>query len=485
MPHTYERYDQFSNFVPANYNRSLANPLNADGTLNPAALTQFNGKPFYLNGISLAGVNGFPRGVVQNKYNTWQPRVGFAYSLTSKQPTVIRGGFGMFFERVQGNDVYNAAQNPPFAYQPSATNVYFSNPHTSALTGATTTQAFPSTLTDISFYYPPPGTAQFSLGIQRQLSQSFIGVIQYVGSVGWTQNNARAINTLPLTDPVVGLAKRQAVATNTTINIPGQAPIVPNANLYRQYPGYSSITQEENKTNFNYNSLQIGVRWENKYGLTFQLAYTYSHEIDTATNDLNTVANPFDISYDRASGGFDRRQIFNANYIYQLPFFTKSGSAFERIVLGGWEVSGVTVVQSGIPQSITYNGADVLGLGGGTTNRPNIVAPIVYPKTRLAWFNKSAFAAPIAPWNGGPNQGFGNARKDAIVLPGLFNFNLAAFKTFSFTENVKLQMRVESFNTFNHTEFQNIDASTNDANFGQVTSAYDPRVLQLGAKISF
>jgi hypothetical protein len=224
---------------------------------------------------------------------------------------------------------------------------------------------------------------------------------------------------------------------------------------------------------------------ENKHGLTFQLAYTYSHEIDTAANDLNTVANPFNIAYDRASGGFDRRQIFNANYIYVLPFFTKGANALERIVLGGWEVSGVTVVQSGIPQSITYNGTDTLGLGGGTTNRPDIVGPISYPKTRLAWFNKSAFAAPLAPWAGGGNQGFGNARKDAIVLPGLFNFNLAAFKSFAFTEDVKLQIRVESFNTFNHTEFQNIDASTNDANFGQVTSTYDPRVLQLGAKLAF
>jgi hypothetical protein len=280
------------------------------------------------------------------------------------------------------------------------------------------------------------------------------------------------------------LAKRQAVATNTQSIVAGTT-IFPTANLYRQFPGFGSIRQEENRTNFNYNSLQIGVRMENKHGLTFQLAYTYSHEIDTAANDLSVVANPFDISYDRASGGFDRRQIFNANYIYVLPFFAKGGNAFERIVLGGWEVSGVTVVQSGIPQSITYNGADVLGLGGDTTNRPNIVGPISYPKTRLAWFNKGAFAAPIAPWLGGGNQGFGNARKDAIILPGLFNFNLAAFKTFSFTEAVKLQMRFESFNTFNHTEFQNIDAGTNDANFGQVTSAYDPRVLQLGAKLSF
>ena len=470
LPHTYERYDQFSNFVSANYNASLPFPLNTDGTLNPASLTQFNGKPFYLNGISAAGVNGFPRGVVQNQYHTWQPRVGFAYNLPGKQSTVVRGGFGMFFERVQGNDVYNAAQNPPFAYQPSATNVYFSNPRTSALTGLTTTQAFPSTLTNISYRYPPPGTAQFSFGVQRQLASSFIGVMQYVGSVGWSQNNTRAINTLPLGD----LTHRQGVANGTL-----------NANLYRQFPGFSSINQEENRTNFSYHSLQMGVRMEDKHGLTFQLAYTYSHEIDTATNDLNGVANPFDISYDRASGGFDRRQVFNANYFYKLPFFANSSNTAARVLLGGWEVSGVTVVQSGNPQSLTYNGPDVLGLGGGTTNRPNVVGKISYPKTRLAWFDKSAFAAPVAPWAGGPNNGFGNARKDAIILPGLFNFNLAAFKTFAFTESLKLQIRAESFNTFNHTQFQGIDAGTNNATFGQVTSAYDPRVLQLGAKFSF
>jgi hypothetical protein len=468
LPHTFERYNQFSNFVPENYNTSQPNPLNSDGTLNPASLTQFGGTPFYLNGMSLAGVNGFPRGVVQNRYNTWQPRIGFAYSLPGD--TVLRGGFGMFFERVQGNDVYNAAQNPPFAYQPSATNVYFSNPRTSALTGATTTQAFPSTLTNISFRYPPPGTAQFSLGLQKQIAPSVIGVMQYVGSLGWTQNNARAINTLPLND----LTHRQGVANGTL-----------NANQYRQYPGYSSITQEENRTNFSYHSLQVGARMENRHGLTFQLAYTYSHEIDTATNDLNTVSNPFNIAYDRASGGFDRRHIFNANYFYKLPFFNKSGNALERSVLGGWEISGVTVWQSGVPQPLTYNGPDTLGLGGGTPNRPNIVGKISYPKTRLAWFDKNAFAAPLAPWAGGANQGFGNSSKDAIVLPGLVNFNLAAFKSFSFTEGVKLEMRFESFNTFNHTQFQNIDAGTNDANFGQVTSTYDPRTLQLGAKLSF
>ncbi len=107
----------------------------------------------------------------------------------------------MFFERVQGNDVYNAAQNPPFRVSAFRHQCLLFEPAHQRSTGATTTQAFPSTLTNIAFHYPPPGTAQFSLGVQRQIAPSVIGVIQYVGSVGWTQNNARAINTLPLTDP--------------------------------------------------------------------------------------------------------------------------------------------------------------------------------------------------------------------------------------------------------------------------------------------
>ncbi len=479
MPHAYERYNQFANFVPADYDTSLGNPVTADGTLDPASLTQFNGESFYLNGMREADVNGFPRGVVENKYNTWQPRVGFAYDLRGDGRTVIRGGFGTFYERVQGNDVYNAALNPPFAYQPSATNVYFSNPNTSALTGVTTSQTFPSTLTNLKYNYSPPGTAMFSLGVQHQLASSVVAVIQYVGSIGWDQNDDRSINTLPLTDPNNPSSPydlREGVANGTL-----------NANIYRIYPGYSTITQEENETNFNYHSFQAGIRMENRHGLTLQLAYTWSHAIDQVTYDLNSLSNPFDPSYDRGSGALDRRNIFNANYIYNLPFFLHSSNAFARTVLGGWVISGIAVAQSGTPMHVSYTGADTLGLGGGTSNRSNKVSNISYPKKQRAWFSTSSFADPVAPWNGGPNQGFGNSGKDALVAPGLLNFNTSLFKTIPLTENEgpRFEIRFESFNTFNHTQFNAVDTNSGDGNFGQVTSAYDPRTLQLGAKFIF
>ena len=489
LPHAFERYNQFANFVPADYDTSLAYPLNADGTLNSASLTTYNGQAFYLNGIREAGTNGFPRGVVQNKYDTVQPRVGFAYDLGGGK-TVIRGGFGMFFERVQGNDVYNAALNPPFAYQPQATNVYFSNPNTSALTGGTTSQTFPSTLTNLQYDFRPPGTAMFSLGVQRQLAPSVIAVLQYGGSLGWVQDDDRSINTLPLTsdDP--------AAPGNPYYDREGVSNGSLNANLYRIYPGFSTITQEENETSFSYHSLQAGLRMENRHGVTLGLYYTWSHEIDEVSNDLNGLSNPFNPAYDRGSGSLDRRHVFNANYIYSLPFFAHSSSLLARTTLGGWEISGITIAQSGAPQYITYSGpiagttgglSDTLGLGGGTTNRPDIVAPVSYPKKLTAWFSTSSFANPVAPWQGGTNQGFGTAGKDAVVLPPLFNTNLSLFKTIPLApqERVSLELRFESFNTFNHREFNGIDANSGDANFGQVTSAYDPRTMQFGAKLKF
>jgi len=232
---------------------------------------------------------------------------------------------------------------------------------------------------------------------------------------------------------------------------------------------------------------------QKKHGLSLQFSYTYSHEIDIQSGDLGStnqqgsgglLSNPFNTYYDHGSGIIDQRHVFSANYIYDLPFFLHSQSALTRSLLGGWQISGITAANSGHPINATYS-PDTLGLGGGTTNRPDLANHVSYPKKQLAWFNTSAFAAPTAPWAGGPNQGYGSAGKDAITGPGLFNWNLSLFKVFRITESMNIQLRAESYNTFNHTQWNGIDTGFTDSNFGQITSTNDPRTFQFGGKFQF
>ena len=284
------------------------------------------------------------------------------------------------------------------------------------------------------------------------------------------------INTLPWND----LTHRQMVATGIT-----------NSNLWRTYPGYSSINQQENGTNFNYNSLQAGLRMENRWGLTTQLAYTWSHLIDINSNDNNGAGftAPFNPKYDRGSdAGYDRRHIFNASYVYDLPFFRHQGNLAQREILGGWSISGITMAQVGTPVVTSLTGIDTVGLGNGG-NRPNLVSRVKYldPRKGNSWFDKSSFANPTAQWNGGTTGGYGTAGKDAVVGPGLFNWNLSLFKSFALTpgEGTRLELRFESFNTFNHTSFTSVNTSSGDPNFGKVTADYTPRTLQFGGKLTF
>jgi hypothetical protein len=477
LPHAYNKENDVANFNPAAYNPMEAQTPNAiTGDLNPAGpgFQTINGASFYLNGMQTAGQNGFPRGLVDNDYFTPEPRIGFAYDLFGTGKTILRAGGGMFYERVQGNDIYGSGINPPFAYQPTANQVNFTNPNQSAMTGVSAgTTVVPAGITSLGLHYPNPATFQYSLGIQQQLEPSVIAVLQYVGSAGWDQSDQLEQNPVPLAD----VADRQLVAGGA------------NANLYRTFQGYGSIGEVQSESNTNYNSLQAGLRFTNKHNLTGQLSYTWSHEIDIASGDENstgqgTVSNPFNLKYDRGSGTLDRRHIFSANYDYRLPFFQAGSNLFAREVLGGWELSGVTVAQAGSPAIVTYNGPDTVGLGGDTTTRPNLVGTAKGPKTQKEWFNTAAFTAPVAPWNNGPNQGFGSAGKDAVLGPGLFNWNMSLFKSIALTphEGPRVEIRFESYNTFNHTEFQGLDTGFTDANFGQATSTYDPRVLQFGGK---
>ena len=497
LPHAWERSNAVANFNPAAYLSSETPIWNADNSLDSTGpgFQTVNGVPFYLNGMGLAGQNGFPKGLVENDYNTLQPRVGFSEDMFGNGKTVLRGGFGTFYERMQGNDIYNAATNPPFAFNPSAGNVYFSNPSTSWVTGlSAATPFFASGLTNLAQSYKAPAVAQFSLGVQHELKPSMIWVIQYVGNLAWHQNVERNINTFPLTEDLSIRCDSgdgsDKYAGDVCPN--GKAPAnLSNANLYRTFQGYNGIAQEENSTNGNYNGFQTGLRLQNKWGLSGELDYTYSHEIDLTTYDLATVSNPFNLKYDKGSGALDRRQMVSANYVYNMPFFAKSNGLVHSL-LGGWELAGTVIDESGLNSSGNNQGPglsiayDPVGLDGGYTNRPNISGgKVSYPKKFGEWFNTAQFSAPVPAWLGGPNQGFGNAGKDSIVGPRRVNFTTSLYKSFAMTERAHFELRFESFNTFNHTEYNGFNNSYGASQFGQITSTFDPRVLELGGKFVF
>ncbi len=497
LPHAFERANAVANFDPGLYLPSQAPIWNADGSLDstgPGFYTpKGSAEPFYLNGIGSAGQNGYPVGLVTNDYATYQPRIGFSDDLFGNGKTVLRGGFGTFFERLQGNDIYNAATNPPYAFNPSAGNVYVSDPHTSTVTGLTAaTPFFASGITSLAKTYKAPAVAQFSLGIQHELSPSVIWVIQYVGNLAWHQNIQRNINTYPLSTDLqtrgnAGDGNNNSPADKAACATENGCPYsnLANGNLYRTFQGFGGITQQENTTNGEYNGFQTGLRIQNRWGISGELDYTWSHEIDLTSYDLNGVSNPWNLKYDRGSGALDRRHILNANYIYKMPIFSKS-TGLVHSVLGGWELAGTAIFEAGTPavigQSISY---DTVGLGGGYTVRPDITGKMKYSKKVNNWFDTSIFQAPTPAYNGGANQGFGSARKDAIVGPGRVNFTTSLYKSFAFGERAHFEFRAESFNTFNHTEFNGIGTTMNGNRFGEATSTWDPRVLELGGKFVF
>jgi hypothetical protein len=501
LPHAWERGNYVSNFDPSIYYSSQQPKWNSDGSMDPKGpgFQTYNGIPFYLNGIGQAGQNGYPRGLVVNDYNTLQPRVGFSEDLMGNGKTVLRGGFGTFFERMQGNDIYNAATTPPYAYNPSAGSVYFSTPNKSWVTGeAAALPTFPSGITNLSRTYKAPAVAQFSLGVQREVMPSMVWVVQYVGNLAWHQNIERHINTYPLdTDMNIRCNAGDSSGNYAGDVCPnGQKPAsLANANLYRTYQGWGTINQQENTTNGNYNGFQTGLRLQNRWGLSGEVDYTWSHEIDLTTYDLNQISNPWNLKYDKGSGALDRRNILSANYVYHLPFFTKS-SGMTKMFLGGWELAGTILDQSGSlaetngnnqgPQlSINYDSIGLGSAGNGYSNRPNQSSKTHYLKQRNEWFDTSAFSAPVPAWLGGPNLGFGNARKDAIVGPGRVNFTTSLYKSFAFTERMHLELRFESYNTFNHFQGKGLNTSYGASQFGQITQAWDPRNLELGGKFVF
>jgi len=495
VPHTYEANNRMGNFYPNLYNSANAALLDTNGnicsandvaagdpkcpTISPGLGTSPNpilaGSQFYLNGIGIPGKTaGVPKGLVNTDWKAFGPRIGFAYDVTGSGKTIIRGGFGIMYERIQGNDMYNAGPNIPFSTNVSFSNVSLDNPEKFTLTGQ---QAIaPITVASITGLavnqYKLPVAYQYSAGVQHQFAPRTVLAVMYVGNQSRQQNY--------YTDTNVPDASNLPGLINGTIN--------GGYNAVAHYQGFGSIKMSTDGANAHYNGLQVDLNSQIKRDLSLRVFYTLSRSYDSSnqTNggggggDLVSVSNPYaGWRYDWGPSGYDRLNNLSFNFIYGVPFLRHSSNAVARTVAGGWQLSGIVTIESGLPLNVTLTGAQG-GNGVGGNNRPDKTAAIVTPHTKAQWLTASGFSNPtVGAW--------GNFPYDGVRGPGRDNWNVSVFKNFVFSEarGSQFELRLETFNTFNHPQISAVPTGVGSSNFGQPNGFFPGRIVQLGGKITF
>jgi Carboxypeptidase regulatory-like domain len=503
VPHTYEANNRMGNFYPNLYDPTKAalldkngnicsGPANAVAGTNPgctAASPGLGGSPnpilkaagtqFYLNGIGIPGTTpGVPKGLVNTNWAALGPRIGFAYDLTGSGKTVLRGGFGAMYERIQGNDMYNAGPNIPFSTNVTFNNVSLDKAETFTNTGLTAVA--PITVASITGLavdrYKLPVAYQYSVGVQHSLSSRTVLAVMYVGNQSRQQNYYQNIN-LP-----------------DQSNLPALIAGTLQYNNVVPYKGFNALRMSTDGANAHYNGLQVDLNSQIRRDLSLRVFYTLSRSIDptNVTNgggsgtgggggDLVDISNPYaGWQYDVGRSGYDRLHNFSTNFIYTLPFLRHATNGFVRTVAGGWEFSGIITIESGTPLNVTISGAQGGNGLPSAQNRPDKTGALVAPHSKQVWMTPSAFSLPAS-------GAWGTLGYDAIDGPGRDNWNLSLFKAFVFNEarGSQFELRLETFNTFNHPQIQTVPSGLGSSNFGQPNGFFPGRIVQLGGKISF
>jgi hypothetical protein len=403
-----------------------------------------------------------------------EPRVGFAYDIFGDGKMALRGGIGMFNERLRQNNFnFGAGAQFPNLSSASLVNGNVATINASSVQGAAAAIA-PPNMTVWPSNNTMPSIYSWYVGVQRQLPAKFSLDVSYSGNHAVHLMDQRQLNALP---------------AGTYLSNPNLLQSVNYfSNALLPYLGWGNLTAVETLAYSRYDAMMLRLSRRFSNNLSANFNYTYSKVSDIVDNDSDVVNNPFNIRQNYGPAGYDQPNVVTLDFVYLLP--RVKGSLDQPILkqaFNGWELSGMIRSQSGMPLTITSNGS-LMGVNAGS-QYANLGSSAYAGQNSFQWLNPGAFTRPA-------DGSYGNTSRNEFRMPGVRNVDLNLVKNFNFTEATKLQFRCEVFNLFNHPQVWGVNTSfsgdnpgsvisSTDKSFGQANSYRDARTLQLALRFMF
>ena len=468
---TYTTANNMANFVPALYNPATAVSMTAAGLIVPNSGNPYDGLIRAGNGIPaseagrvlnanspavLAVPTGAPRGLypVQEQF---MPRFGYAYKPFARRNLAIRGGFGMFHDRPEGNLIIPQTTMPPYNVSSQYTSGNLSNPGG----GAIAAPAPLGTIHGIDPNMKTPAVYTFNTGVQTELIWGLFLDVTYAGNLGRHLIRSPNINF----PSFATLTSNYALPSAQQLTLNAMVP----------YKGYSTIDEYLSDSNSNYNALQVHLT-RRKGNMVFTVNYTWSKALSDSSGNYSSGEDAVEYlnrTYNYGPTTFDHRQILVSTYTYRMPFL-RSHKGIVGAALAGWELSGIVRFQTGAYLTPT-------GSSTGVTRRSSYdgqPVSISNPGPNK-WFNTAAFT-------NAPVNALGTAGVGVIEGPDWVQCDVSLRKVFTIREGWTLRFTADAFNAPNHTNFDNPNVGTSSgSSYGTVSSAEPPRNLQFGVRLAF
>ena len=416
------------------------------------------------NGMIQNGQNGVPLNLTGAHQYYISPVIGFAWDVLADGKTSVRGGYSINYTKSAANsDCAMSCITAPVIQNVNLINVNFPNPTGGAAAVPTAPVIYGEQIDNMR----AADVQTYSLSLQHEFPSNW-----FMSIAGAASTSRHLPQQLDLNQPGPVTVNGVAYDFNPLINTGNYA----NA-YFAQFQGYSTINWYVTNAYAKWDALEAVLKHPIGHNVFWNASYTWSHSLSTLSGQQfgitgSTPQNSHNPDADYGNTTLNRAHVFTSSFIYTLPWF-KTGSFWQRSVMGGWKFADMTTIESGPSLSPGLSLSHQ-----GLATRPDVIGPVTYPKTVQQWFTASAFAQPAAGY-------FGNAARGSIIGPGLILFDVAAYKDIHLSERFALQWRTEFFNVFNHTNFNAPNTNVGAGGFGTITSAKDPRMGEMALKLTF